>query len=339
MHSAHTQPLIEALIRLGNLFLSPDEEMEQKIETAHHHNAWFTPEETRKSLTSLGRMLNKEALSSWFSDIKMTQQPKTVGLILAGNIPMVGFHDVLCVLASGHKAVIKLSSSDKILLPYSLERLCFFLPELEGRFVFSEQLKDFDAVIATGNNNSSRYFEYYFGKVPHIIRKNRNSVAILDGTETPDDIAALGRDIFDYFGMGCRSVSKLYLPREYALPELLPHLETFHPLIHHFKYRNNYDYNKSIYLVNKISHFDNGFLLLKEDPQLASPLGVLHYEFYDSIDSLEQHLLSLEEQIQCVITKQAFTLPLCPLSFGESQYPQLWDYADKVNTIRFLEAL
>jgi len=262
---------------------------------------------------------------------------RSIGLILAGNIPIVGFHDILCVLASGHKALIKLSSHDQKFIPYLLNKLIEIEPGFELQISYIDRLKDFDAVIATGSNNTSRYFDYYFSKVPHIIRKNRNSVAILNGEESKEDLEALGHDIFDYFGLGCRNVSKLYVPKDYDFKEFFESIEEFKSVADHHKYNNNYDYNKSIFLVNLDKHFDNGFLLLKEDSRFVSPLAVLYYKEYQTIEQLGSELIKNEDLIQCIVSNSK--LPLSTVAFGQSQCPGLMDYADGVDTMKFLREL
>lgn len=338
MSSLRKEPLISAFKQLGKYLSQPDDAFKSVIYSASNANAWFTEEEVNKSVNALAEMLNEADLEQWFADIQITTTPKKVGLILAGNIPLVGFHDVMCVLATGNITLIKLSSSDNKLLPFLLNKLIEFLPDLTNHVLYVEQLKDFDAVIATGSNNTSRYFDYYFAKVPNIIRKNRNSVAILTGEESEAEIAALGHDILDYFGMGCRSISKIFIPKNYEIKNFFEPLEQFKDIINHFKYNNNYDYNKSIYLVNQQNHYDNGFLLLKEDEGLSSPLAVLYYETYDNLAEVEEKLKQQETQIQCVVGKIA-NEDLQTLQFGQSQHPKLWDYADNVDTIEFLTRL
>nr|WP_199156929.1 acyl-CoA reductase [Pedobacter sp. ASV2] len=329
--------VINAFKKLGKLLSNPTDVLENTIYAAENSNAWFTVENVKKSVLSFSEMLNDADVDTWFKSVTFTSSPKKVGLILAGNIPMVGFHDVLCVLATGNIALIKLSSSDDKLLKAVLAELTKIEPTFEDKIQYVERLKDFDAVIATGSNNSSRYFDYYFSKVPNIIRKNRNSVAVLTGTESKEDIQNLGADVFDYFGLGCRNVSKIYFPAGYDIANFYEGIESYQPIINHFKYNNNYDYNKSIYLVNAAKHFDNGFLLLKEDENLTSPLAVLFYEEYENLDDVETILKDKEEHIQCVITKA--NLNLNTFDFGQSQHPKLWDYADNVNTIEFLNGL
>ena len=338
MSSIRKEQLISAFKQLGKYLANPDQALQSVVYSAGNANAWFTEEEVSKSVKALAEMLNEADLEKWFSNIEVSKTTKKVGLILAGNIPLVGFHDVICVLATGNIAQIKLSSSDNKLLPFLLNQLCEFLPALKNHIVYAEQLKDFDAVIATGSNNTSRYFEYYFGKVPNIIRKNRNSVAILTGNESEKEIEQLGHDILDYFGMGCRSISKIFIPKNYKIKNFFEPLESFNDIINHFKYNNNYDYNKSIYLVNQQVHYDNGFLLLKEDEGLASPLAVLYYETYENLEDVFEKLKAQEEQIQCIVAKDE-NPKLTTLSFGQSQHPKLWDYADNVNTIEFLNKL
>ncbi|HEX3384705.1 MAG TPA: acyl-CoA reductase, partial [Mucilaginibacter sp.] len=305
-----------------------------------HYNAWFTPENVEHAVKAIGQMLNKDDLQSWLSkyDIK-PHAPKRIGLVLAGNIPLVGFHDVLCVLVSGNIAHIKASLQDSRLIMQVLKRLVAIEPAFAERFKFSERLENFDAVIATGSNNTSRYFEYYFGKVPHIIRKNRNSVAVLTGEETNGQLRALGHDIFDYFGLGCRNISKLFVPQGYNFGSFFEPIESYKNIIHHHKYNNNYDYNKSIYLVNRDKHLDNGFLLLKEDTSLTSPLAVLFFEYYDSIDAVQETLRQQSENIQCIVCIDHLQVNNQVVAPGQSQQPALWDYADGVDTMDFLTKL
>jgi hypothetical protein len=285
-------------------------------------------------------MLNRDDLEKWLpEDAGTIFTGKKVGLVLAGNIPVVGFHDVLCVLASGHFAMIKASANDSRIITYILKRLVALEPEFANRYEFTERLASFDAVMATGSNNTSRYFEYYFSKVPNVIRKNRNSMALLSGFETAEDLHRLGHDIFDYFGLGCRNVSKILVPVDYDFGILFRAIESFQPIINHHKYNNNYDYNKSIYLVNQAKHLDNGFLLLKQDENIASPLAVLFYDFYNNLEDAAAKINSKKEAIQCVVSGMKLNIEVPVVSFGESQQPRLWDYADGVNTMAFLQTI
>jgi len=336
--SALTQEkAISAFNQLGTLLTNPTDILGNAFYSAENTNAWFTAENIKKSILSFAEMLNEADLTVWFKSIRFSNSPKKVGLILAGNIPLVGLHDVLSVLATGNIALIKLSSADDKLIKAVIAALIEIEPAFDTHIQYVERLKDFEAVIATGSNNSSRYFDYYFSKVPNIIRKNRNSVAVLDGSESFKDIQNLGNDIFDYFGLGCRNVAKLYFPKGYDIANFYEGIESFQPIINHFKYNNNYDYNKSIYLVNAAKHFDNGFLLLKEDESLTSPLAVLFYEEYEHLQEVEEKLKDKSENIQCVITKSPLNFKT--FDFGQSQHPKLWDYADDVNTIEFLNKL
>jgi hypothetical protein len=318
---------------LGDYLLSTDEKLNHIIHSAHFSNGWFTPSETERAIRAWGHSLNENDLQIWLAeDENHLLKARRVGLVLAGNIPMVGFHDIITVLAAGHTAMIKLSSQDKTLVPHVLQKLIEIEPAFKEQIMFVDRLEDFEAVIATGSNNTSRYFEYYFGKVPHIIRKNRNSVAILDGTETAEDLNRLGEDIFSYFGLGCRNVSKLFVPQSYDFDQFFKAIECFKTVADNHKYNNNYDYNKSIFLVNRHEHLDNGFLLLKEDPGIASPLGVLFYEVIRAVNSLAQN-------IQVVVAGQQINTQVPSVNFGKSQSPHLWDYADGVNTLDFLRKL
>lgn len=333
--------LISALTQLGDHLQNPDEDLNHIIETEHRYNPWFTPQNVEHAVKSIGQSLNEADLTAWLNqyDLGKSISSKKIGLILAGNIPLVGFHDVLCVLATGNQALIKASSQDARLIKAVLNKLTTIDNRFADQFNFVERLVDFDAVIATGSNNTSRYFDYYFGKVPNIIRKNRNSVAVLTGEETEQDLYQLGHDIFDYFGLGCRNVSKLLLPRDYSIPTLFEAIEPYNDIVNHNKYNNNYGYNKSIYLVGREQHLDNGFLLLKENDALASPLAVVFYNYYDSLAEVEQLLSSESENIQCVVSKAPLNTKNQVVNFGQSQQPKLWDYADGVDTMKFLTEL
>ncbi len=341
MSKFEIQQLSDVFSTLGQALSFPDDELSAIIADEHYFNAWFTPANVQLAVTSIGKMLDREDVLSWLERYPLPNNnaAKKVGLILAGNIPLVGIHDVLCVLISGNHALIKASSQDNRLIKAVLNRLVAIEPAFAQQFTFVERLEGFDAVIATGSNNSSRYFEYYFGKVPHIIRKNRNSIAVLNGHETNEQLFALGVDIFSYFGLGCRNVSKLFIPRDYRLATFFEAIEPYHNIIDHHKYNNNYDYNKSIYLVNRNEHLDNGFLLLKEDPGLISPLAVLFYEYYDDMDELSAKLNEQASNIQCIVSETPLNENSQAVAFGKSQSPALWDYADGVDTMDFLTKL
>ena len=338
-----TDRLVDALVKLGSQLREPDEQLSQLIESAHQYNGWFISKNVRQAISSIVDMLSWEDLTHWLSLQKgktaSTQEAKKIGLILAGNIPIVGFHDILCVLVSGHRALIKMSSQDQQLIPYIFQKLIEIEPAFKEQVEYIDRLKEFDAVIATGSNNTSRYFEYYFKNVPHIIRKNRNSIAVFTGDETAADLMQIGHDIFDYFGLGCRSVSKLYVPTGYDFKLFFEAIEQFKWVIDQSKYTNNYDYNKSIFLVNGDKHLDNGFLLLKPSESFQSPLATLYYEEYTNVQALEKKLEPHSDQIQCIVTSIPMKLNTQQVHFGDSQKPKLWDYADGVDTMCFLSGL
>ena len=329
--------LINSLSDLGNYLSKPDDELTDIINNELHYNAWFTPANVHKAVVSIGNMLNEADLTAWLSSYNLdNNEPKKVGLILAGNIPLVGFHDVLCTIVTGNYALIKSSTQDNHLIKYVLQKLVNIDGSFAGRYNFVERLENFDAVIATGSNNTSRYFDYYFGKVPNIIRKNRNSIAVLTGDETADQLHELGHDIFDYYGLGCRNVSKLLVPEGYNFNFFFESIQSYEGIINHHKYNNNYDYNKSIYLVNREEHLDNGFLLLKRDEKMVSPLAVLFYSNYDDLEQAEALISAESEQIQCVVSGAALQVGNQVVDFGQSQQPKLWDYADGIDTMEFL---
>jgi hypothetical protein len=329
---------IKAFSALGNhLQQMSSEAFESLAESARMENPWFTNDNIKKSLEGITRFLSKEVLTEWTSRYTLNpNQPKTVALVMAGNIPLVGFHDLLCVLISGHQAQIKLSSKDSKLLTYLMKHLVWLEPEFETHITIKEtKIENYDAVIATGGDNSARYFHEYFGKYAHIIRKNRTSVAILNGFETKEELEILGIDVFSYFGLGCRNVSKVYVPKEYDFPKLLDHWNSFKDVILHHKYNNNYDYQKSILLVNRVHHLDNGFVLLQENEKLVSPISVLYYEYYSDQDDLKKKLTVNEDKIQCLVgNAKPATIP-----FGKAQFPDVWDYADQIDTLKFLSEL
>ncbi len=330
---------IEAMVYLGSLINEENEKLSAAVEYASLKNPWFTRTNSWASLQAIKTsFLNLDILEDWLNKYHFSDTEKIVGLILAGNIPLVGFHDLMSVFLSGHSAMIKYSEKDDVIMNYLVEELCLAYPIFKSKFKVVERLENFDAVIATGSNNSSRYFEYYFGKYPNIIRKNRNAVAILDGTETDTELESLSNDVFSYFGLGCRNVSKLYVPREYNFQRML---ELFHQnkeIILHTKYKNNFDYNIALFMLNRVEYLNNGNLILKEDKILGSRIACLHYEYYDDIESLEKELQSRIEEIQCISTKlhltQIDTIPL-----GKCQSPGIDDYADGIDTMKFLSEL
>ena len=309
--------------------------LKHQIKLAQKHNGWFTHENIVISLERWSKLLTYNNISEWLSKYHFnTNNPKKVAIIMAGNVPLVGFHDFLCVLISGHEVMVKQSSNDKHLLPYLAKILEHIEPLFKSKIRFTdEKLTNFDAVIATGSNNTTRYFEYYFKGKPSIIRKNRNSVAILTGKESDDELKALSEDVFRYYGLGCRNVSKLFVPKNYQFDSFFNGVYHWHPIIHQHKYANNYDYNKAVYLMSEFDLIENGFLMLKEDESFSSPIATLFYEYYNDVDSLKTHLQQHENMLQCVVSNRVVEHSV---AFGNTQYPQLWNYADNVDTIAFL---
>ena len=303
------------------------------INNQHLKNPWFTSENVRASVKAIAGELTEENLINWtnaYPELNKNSNPVKAGVIMAGNIPLVGFHDFLSVLISGNILRAKTSSKDSELIVKIAGILCSINPGFREKITFAEgPLADFDVVIASGSNNSSRYFEYYFGKYPNIIRKNRNSIAIIEGDETEAELKSLGTDIFLYFGLGCRNVSKIFIPKGYDLSLLVSNWTSFAGIINNSKYGNNYDFNKALCLVNKDNFHDTGYLLLKEDKGLSSPVSVLYYEYFNSHNGLKQQLDAIKEKIQCAVGSHY-------VPFGKAQLPHLWDYADGIDTIEFL---
>lgn len=306
-------------------------------EKAYSANPWFTVENVDHALQALAKNLKEDVLLSWMNEYNYTDHEATqnIGIIMAGNLPLVGAADLIAVILSGHKASIKLSSKDNILFPHLVNKLVSIEPGLKSYFHFVDKLKDFNAVIATGSNNSARYFNYYFDKYPHIIRKNRCSIGIITGNEDDDQIMALGSDIFQYFGLGCRNVSKLYVPNEYDLNYLLDKLKSFSYIKDHNRYKNNYDYNRTLLIMNNTPHYSNEFLSIEENKGIASPLSVLYFEKYADVTKLSKELSSRLEEIQCIVSDEKIPgLDVVPL--GKSQSPGWLDYADGVDVMKFL---
>ncbi len=335
------QERIHTLIALGEHLRGEDDYLRAVMHRTSHNNLWFTPANQEQAISAIAReFLDAEKLQNWISEYNITKTtvPKTVGLVMAGNLPLVGFHDVLCVFAAGHKSKIKLSEKDAYLLPYLLQVLAKIDPRSAAYFEIADRLHDIDATIATGSNNTSRYFEAYFGKKPHIIRKNRNAVAVLNGSETDAELLALGSDIFSYFGMGCRNVSKLYVPRDYDFIHLLELLTEFREVVLHDKYKNNFDYNLALCMLSREPYLMGNGILLTENTAIASPVSCLYYAFYDELDELEAELNNRSSEIQCIVARpESVSLPVVP--FGKAQQPGLEDYADGVDTMAFLTTL
>ena len=314
------------------------EKFKTLLELSQSHNGWFTPEQVYFAVQSWAEALKEANLNQWLSSYDVSDvKPRTVGLILAGNIPLVGFHDFLSVLISGHKALVKASSNDQHLIQFLANYMISIEPKLSYYISFTDgKLENFDAIIATGSNNTARYFEFYFKNKPSIIRKNRNSVAVLNGKETHEDLVNLGEDIFRYFGLGCRNVSKLFVPKGYSFEAFFKAIYEYKDVIFYEKYSNNYDYNKAVFLMSNFKLLDNEFLTLKEDSSYSSPISSVFYENYENMADLQTRLTNEAEQIQCIVSNNLIENSI---SFGQTQQPKLWDYADNVDTLQFLSTL
>ena len=308
---------------------------EKTIQQGKLNNPWFTDQNMKVNLSYWAEKLNKYDLTQWMNNYDtMNVSSKSVAIIMAGNIPLVGFHDFLSVFLCGHNSIIKLSSNDKHILPFLTNLMISINNELSKKIIYIEgKLQGYDAVIATGSNNTSRYFEYYFKNKKSIIRKNRNSIAVLDGSENEDDLSLLGDDIFTYFGLGCRSISKLYVPENYCFDLFFNSIFKWNDLINSHKYANNYDYNKAIYLMSGYKFLDNGFFMVKEGSELHSPISTINYEFYNDISALKQKIKADDKDIQCIVSNTEIENKI---NFGETQKPSLSQYADNIDVVEFL---
>jgi hypothetical protein len=312
---------------------------QHQMKLAQENNTWFTQENILFALENWSKALTQENLETWISSeqLQFNEQQKKVAIIMAGNIPLVGFHDFLSVLISGHEVLVKQSSNDRHLLPFLAKYLEYADASFKGNISFTEEkLEGHDAVIATGSNNTARYFEYYFKDKPNIIRKNRNSIAVIQGNESAEDFEKLGEDIFRYFGLGCRSVSKIFVPKGFDFDLFFKGMYQQKEIIHNAKYANNYDYNKAVYLMSEFDILENGFLMIKEDSSYASPIASMFYEYYDNPVDLKIKLHQDAEHIQCIV---ADNFVENEVKFGQTQHPELWDYADDVNTLAFLSTI
>lgn len=329
------QTRIDLLSRLGEYMQSDDKAWQDAKEKAEYENGWFSPEFIDNAVRNIAiAFLQKEKLEKWTAAYNLPQlnpNPKTVGIVMAGNIPLVGFHDLLSVFISGHIAAVKLSSKDQVLIKHLVETMAGWEEEVNKAIHFAGMLKGCDAYIATGSNNSAGYFDYYFRKYPHIIRRNRTSIAILDGSETVEELEQLADDVFLFFGLGCRNVTKLYVPENYDFIQLINVLKKYDHLADHHKYKNNYDYNLALHLLNKKMFMSSPAILLVEEASLFSPISQLNYEYYGNKEELINSLKEKEE-LQCIVAKGH-------IPFGGAQVPGLSDYADGVDTLDFLKRL
>jgi hypothetical protein len=312
-----------------------DSELNKLLKDSYQHNSWFTENNLKLSLNNWSAELNKKNIENWLKNYKIElKSSKTVAIIMAGNVPIVGFHDLMCSLILGFKCIVKLSSDDKILIPLIVKFIQSRFDGFKEKVFFENNiLKNFDAVIATGSNNSHKYFEYYFGKYPNLLRKTRHSVAVLNGNESDSELAMLSNDVFDYFGLGCRSVSKIFIPKGYDLDLLFNAFYMKRFVIDHNKYANNYDYNKAVYLMSEEKFYDNGFVILKEEKKLGSPIACVYFEYYDDLVQVQNIIKINNQNIQCVVSNEKI---FNGISFGTTQCPKLSDYADNVDTLKFL---
>ncbi len=325
---------IELLVRLESYLLSDDTELQATKKKAYEKNNWFTEEFIDLSIKNIAEnFLDKPKLLAWsgFYYLDDNVRPATVGVVMAGNIPLVGFHDFLCVFISGHRQMIKLADKDTILMTHIIDQLTKWNSEVADVIKIAVLLKDCDAYIATGSNNSLRYFKYYFGKYPSIIRGNKTSVAVLSGTETDEELSSLGDDVHIYFGLGCRNVTMLYVPEEYDFIPLLNAFKKYHYFIDHTKYKNNYDYNLALLIMNGKFYMTNESIILLENENIFSAVSQLHYTFYKNESKISEELKN-KDGIQCTLGKGF-------IPFGQAQQPSLFDYADGVNTMQFLLSL
>ena len=324
---------ITAFAALGDFVLKNPVSLQEIVNKTFIYNTWFTIDNINQALQNIAiEFLNKEKLENWISGYGSkitTHDTKTIAIVAAGNIPMVAFHDILCVLISGNKLQLKLSEKDQYLLPFLLEQLINIEPDFKELISIQFKLEKFDAIIATGSNNTAKHFAYYFGKYKNIIRRNRNSVAILTGEETKEDIENLGHDIFDYFGLGCRNVSKIFVPEKYDLYSLKDGLTKHIGVNQHNQYMNNLDYQRTLYLMNQTPLIDIDFINIVENNSLHSPISCLHVERYKRLEDVKKNIAEQTENIQCVVGKDY-------LEFGKSQQPGLSDYADNVDTMEFI---
>jgi hypothetical protein len=329
------QDRVDLLTRLGEYILSDDLKWKTVKEKAYHENGWFIPQFIDVAVMNISHnFLQKKTLENWAQSYQLptiNSQPKTIGFVMAGNIPLVGFHDFLTVFITGNQSLIKPSSKDEVLIKHLADVLIEWKPEVKQLLQFSERLKNCDAYIATGGNNTSRYFEYYFGKFPHIIRKNKTSVAVITGNETNEELNMLADDVYLFFGLGCRNVTKIYVPENYDFRNLLSEFSKYNYLADFHKYKNNFDYNLALQILNNKFYMTNGSIVLVENPSLFSPIGQLNYKYYSDKNSILSFLHDSPD-LQCIVGHEN-------TQFGKAQHPAINDYADNVDTMNFLRSL
>lgn len=306
------------------------------------HNPWLTVENQRLAIQAIcDHFLQQPLLEAWSSGYAVADEvrPRRVGIVMAGNIPLVGFHDFMCTFVSGHLAVVKCSEKDPWLFPLLVRQLIAIDARAEAYVVLADRLNDVDAIMATGSNNTARYFEAYFGHKPHIIRRNRSGLAVLSGQESHEDLLALCKDVFTYFGLGCRNVSSLWVPAGYDFTPLMEALYEHREIVLHSKYKNNFDYHYASLVLNRQPFLANGCVMLLENPQIASPMAMLYYQYYEQVSELPERLRAAAADIQVVVSAVPLPQDIHARSFGQAQQPQLADYADGIDTMAFLSML
>ncbi|NNE26965.1 MAG: acyl-CoA reductase [Saprospiraceae bacterium] len=334
------QERIELMSKLGDLLSKGDDELDVTISKAALHNPWFTQASVRHAIDAVCKnFLEKEALKAWSDNYNISDKyKKNVGLILAGNIPMVGFHDLLSVFISGHVAKVKLSSKDEVMMQFIISQLKRLDARSNSYFEVVDRLNDIDAMIATGSNSTGNYFSKYFGHLPNIIRRNRHAVAVVPNSISKEALSNLGKDIFTYFGLGCRNVSKLYLEDGFEIQRFFDAIVSYGDVIYHNKYKNNYDYSNALYLLNQIEFLTNNFLIVRESRDITSRIASVHYEYFTDLNQLESDLVANKDAIQCVVSQRAIGNLNC-VNYGEAQSPSLTQYADGVDIMQFLTEL
>lgn len=331
---------IEVLTKLRSYLIEPDtEDYKTLLTLSKRHNAWFDADEVKHALEGVSSYLTPQCLNSFTANYRIDGESQRVGIVMAGNIPAVGFHDLLCVLLCGYGADLKLSSDDNVIILQILKWLKELSPELVADINIVERLDldKIDKVIATGSDNTARYFKQYFGRKKHIIRQSRSSVAVISGDETTEDFTALASDIFRYYGLGCRNVTQVFVPKDYSFQVMLDTFMPFEYVLNNNKYANNYSYNRSVALINKEEHLDTGYLLVKTNPQIASPIGTIHVTHYEKYEDVPMLIAQNQDSIQCIVSKDGGYAGSFP--FGQAQSPAIDDYADGVDTMEFLTSI
>ncbi|MCB9226217.1 MAG: acyl-CoA reductase [Chitinophagales bacterium] len=324
---------IERLQELKTVLNKDNESLQTACKSAEIKNKWFTQTNIWQAINAIKiQFLDADKLRNWLNGYNIKPITKKVGIILAGNIPLVGFHDILCAFVLNAPTRVKLSSKDEVLMKFIIQELKRIDITWDAEII--EKLTDYDAVIGTGSNNTNRYFEYYFKKVSHLLRGNRHSIAVINGYETEKELDALADDIFQYFGLGCRNISFVFVPAHYDIKQLFPYFDKYKDYVNHNLYKDNYDYNRTLLLMNKNAHLANDFVIVKEDENIHSRLATVHYKFYENTEEVLDYILDNHKDIQTIVGSTTDEWKSIP--FGKAQQPALNDYADNVDTLEFL---